>query len=57
MTMMTITKLDTRYYTPGGPVFLYLGGESDLTEDYYYFSWAYEYAPRFGALCLALEHR
>ena len=42
---------------PGDPVFLYMGGEADLTENAFYFSWCAEYAPQFNALCLALEHR
>ena len=43
---------------PGqGPVFLYMGGESDLNERTFEFSWCAEYAPEYGALCLALEHR
>ena len=40
-----------------GPVFLYMGGESDLDQRTFEFSWCAEYAPENGALCLALEHR
>ena len=50
--------VDTSKWTgPGGPVFLYMGGEGDLGERTFTFSWCAEYAAEFGALCLGLEHR
>ncbi|XP_044290683.1 thymus-specific serine protease-like [Varanus komodoensis] len=45
------------YWRPGGPVFLYIGGESALSK--YDVLWGHhvEMARKYGALVVALEHR
>jgi len=50
--------VNSTYYTPGGPVFLVLGGEGPLSAGYVTGHFVVNlYAQKFGALIVAVEHR
>uniref|UniRef100_A0A3B1JQL6 Serine protease 59, putative n=1 Tax=Astyanax mexicanus TaxID=7994 RepID=A0A3B1JQL6_ASTMX len=49
--------INDRFYKPGGPVFLMIGGEGPANPAWMQYGTWLNYAEKFGALCLLLEHR
>lgn len=49
--------VNDRFYKPGGPVFLMIGGEGPANPAWMQYGTWLTYAEKFGALCLLLEHR
>lgn len=46
-----------KFYKPGGPVFLMIGGEGEATPIWMVQGAWIQYAKEFNALCFQLEHR
>jgi serine protease 16 len=44
------------YYQPGGPIFMFLGGQADAEDWMDGFAWS-EYADAYNAKMVVLEHR
>src|SRR3989338_8347339 len=49
--------INRQFYVPGAPIFLYIGGESTLTEDVVCGDFWYQLGSEHSALLLAIEHR
>uniref|UniRef100_A0A8B9GSL3 Serine protease 16 n=1 Tax=Astyanax mexicanus TaxID=7994 RepID=A0A8B9GSL3_ASTMX len=49
--------VNDRFYKTGGPVFLMIGGEGPANPAWMQYGTWLNYAEKFGALCLLLEHR
>jgi len=49
--------MNLKYYKKGGPVFLMIGGEEEISNNWMNSGAWIEYAQRFNALCFHLEHR
>ncbi|KAI4898011.1 hypothetical protein NFI96_017490 [Prochilodus magdalenae] len=49
--------VNDRFYRPGGPVFLMIGGEGPANPAWMQYGTWLTYAEKLGALCLLLEHR
>jgi hypothetical protein len=45
------------FYQPGGPIFLMIGGEGPANPIWMVEGTWIQYAQRFGAICVMLEHR
>jgi pimeloyl-ACP methyl ester carboxylesterase len=50
-------QMNLKYYEYGGPVFLHIGGEDEITYDWMNGGAWIEYAKKCNALCFQLEHR
>lgn len=49
--------MNSKYYKPGGPIFLKIGGEHEISHDWMDSGAWIEYAQKFNAMCFQLEHR
>jgi len=49
--------MNLKYYKRGGPIFLHIGGEQEISHHWMVSGAWVEYAQKFNAMCFQLEHR